>query len=67
MKQYAYEHFSYGLNEEGFEVWYTTPKQKGKKYRYFDTLEAMEKWCKRNKGHAHIYMGSWQTFEFMAA
>ena len=66
MKQYAYEHFDYGLGG-GYEVWYATPKQKGEKYRYFDTLEALEKWCKRNRGHAHIHAGSWQAFSFMSA
>lgn len=64
MKQHAIDHF---MEDEGFEVWYTTPKQKGDKYRFFETLEALEKWCKRNKGKAHVWAGSWQAFYFMNA
>ena len=64
MKQYAFEHYNYGQGG-GYEVFYTTPKQKSEKYRFFETLKALEKWCKRNKGHAHIRMGSWQAFELM--
>ena len=43
-----------------YEVWYYTPKQKNKKFRYFHSIEEAKKWCKAHKS-AKIEAASWQV------
>ncbi len=62
MKQYAYQYYG---KDDGFQVWYKTPRQKSEKYRFFETMEALKKWAFTHKGKAIITSGSWQAFELM--
>jgi hypothetical protein len=64
MKQHAFECWS-KPEEYPYEVWYTTPKQRSKKFRYFRTLDEPKAWCKRNKGKVTLHFASWQAFELM--
>lgn len=62
MKQYAIDYFG---REDGYEVWYKTPRQKSEKFRFFETLDDLKEWCKRHKQSATIMAGSWQAFELI--
>lgn len=62
MKQHPSEYFG---REDGYEVYYRTPKQSGDKYRFFETLRELRAWCRRHRNTARITSGSWQAFAFM--
>ena len=62
MKQHPSEYFG---REDGYEVYYRTPKQNSDKYRFFETLDDLRAWCIRHRGKIRILFGSWQAFHFL--
>lgn len=53
----------YYMKKDGYEMWYTTLRRKGKKFRWFCDLEEAKRWLKRRKNSVIILEGSWQLFD----
>lgn len=60
MKMYAYD---YCDRTDGYELWYSTMKQKSKKFRWFATLDEAKKWLRSRRDKINIISGSWQLFD----
>lgn len=48
-----------------YSVWYKTPKREHVKYKGFNSIEEVRKWCKANKKRVKLHSGSWQVLDIM--